>query len=320
MAPAGGDDRRRCFSPYQGALLLTLLVVGLPARLRARGPDAAGVLAHPGPVHRGRAVERLARGGRSGHDARLPVGLAPRQPPLASSRGGRGRWSRWACSRWSPCCRSAGTGSRDAPHARAARLQRGGADRAGPRRAVRLSPPADRAGVATARPGAGGAARTASRSWSSTTAAPTTPRRWSRRDRRRRVRSPGGSRLPCPARAPRRQGRRGPGRDAGRGRRPRRLRRRRHGDAAGPDPAARRGAGRPRRRPRHPDPARRLRHAGDASPATGACSARRSTCWPRCGSSARSRTPSAGSRASPGRPPRTCSAASGSRASCSTSS
>ena len=104
--------------------------------------------------------------------------------------------------------------------------------------------------------------RTRSRSSSSTTGAPTRPRRSSRRDPRPTAAGPTAPRWP-PPRAPRRQGRGGPGRDAGRDRRSRRLRRRGHGDAARPAPAARRGAGRPRRRARLADPARRLGHADE---------------------------------------------------------
>ena len=107
--------------------------------------------------------------------------------------------------------------------------------------------------------------------------------------------------------AARRQGRGGPGRDARRDRRPGRLRRCRHGDPARPAPAARRGARRPRRRARVADPAGRLGHAGDPAGLPAPPRQGRSTCWRRSGWSARSRTPSAGSRASPGQPPTTCS-------------
>ena len=126
-----------------------------------------------------------------------------------------------------------------------------------------------------------------------------------------------------PAAAPdgpaRRQGGGGPRRDAGRDRGPDRVRRRRHGDAAGPAAAA--GAAL-----HDHDVALGSRIQPDGrtcarpSRCTGGCSARSSTCWPRSGWSAPSRTPSAGSRGSPGRPRTTCSRASGSPASSSTSS
>ena len=92
-----------------------------------------------------------------------------------------------------------------------------------------------------------------------------------------------------------------------------RLRRRRHGDAARPAAAARRGARRPRRLARVADPARRLGHARD--PARLPAPARQGLprCSRRSGSSARSRTPSAGSRASPAPRRTTCSPASRSR-------
>ena len=76
------------------------------------------------------------------------------------------------------------------------------------------------------------------------------------------------------------------------------LRRRRHGDAARPAPAARRRAGRPRRRARVADPARRLGHAGQPARLPAAARQGLPRRSPRSGSSGRSRTRSAASRAS----------------------
>ena len=197
---------------------------------------------------------------------------------------------------------------------RAARLQRGGADRPRPRRAVRLSP-APRRRRARGRP-ASAELPARSRSSSSTTAAPTGPPTLVRGPRRSTA---GRTTLRAPDVRTAARARRC-GRHARRRRRPHRLRRRRHGDAARRAAAARRGARGRRRRARLPDPARRLGHARDRSPASGACSARRSTRSRRSGSSARSRTRSAGSRASGGTSRATCSRGSGSPASCSTSS
>ena len=157
-----------------------------------------------------------------------------------------------------------------------------------------------------ARDGSPGAAGLpgASTSSSSTTAAPTgPPRSWPRV--RKRSDSPGPAKLACVSDgAARRQGRRRPGRDARRRRRPRRLRRRRHGDAA--RPAARCSSTRPRRprrRPRLADPARRLGHAHEPAGLPPAARQGLPRSWPRSGSSVRSRTRSAGSRASRARPP-----------------
>ena len=85
-----------------------------------------------------------------------------------------------------------------------------------------------------------------------------------------------------------------------------------------PDPPPRRRARGPRRRARVADPGGRLRHAGDATGYRRLLGKAFHLLRP-CGWSARSRTPNAGSRGSPGQPPRTCSSGSASRASCSMS-
>ena len=62
-----------------------------------------------------------------------------------------------------------------------------------------------------------------------------------------------------------------------------------------------------RRRVRQPDPARRLRHAGLAAGLAAGAGQDVPRCWRRCGSSARCRTRSAGSRGSAATSPATCS-------------
>ena len=129
-----------------------------------------------------------------------------------------------------------------------------------------------------------------------------------------------GARPPCSVRAARRQGRGGSGRDARGDDGSRHLHRRRHGDAARHDPAARRGARDATTSRSAAGSSRTGRTCARASRGIGGCSARRSTCSRRSGSSAPSRTPSAASRGSPATRPRTCSRASRSAASSSTSS
>ena len=151
--------------------------------------------------------------------------------------------------------------------------------RAGARRAVRL-PPAARRSAPRGRPGVGQPARIGSGSSSSTTAAPTRTADLvrARPEAAAEVREAGAGRAVARRVArpavgpPRREGRGGQGRDAGRRQRRGRLRRRRHGDAAGPAARAGRGPRRRRRRARQPDPARRLGHAPDPARASGGCS------------------------------------------------
>ena len=63
-------------------------VVGLPSRVRSRRSDAAGVLADPRCVHRGRVLERIARGGRADHDACVPVRVDPGEPAVVIRAAG----------------------------------------------------------------------------------------------------------------------------------------------------------------------------------------------------------------------------------------
>ena len=217
-------------------------------------------------------------------------------------------------------CRDVHRPPRPEPRDRAAGVQRGRTDRAGARRALRLSPPTRRAVPGTARPGR---RRLPDRIEvlvvdDGSTDETDDDRRGAARGERPRI----GRHDPARSCASPHGGKGAAVRagmlDADRG--PDRLRRRGHGDAARPAAAARRGARRPRRRRSGRGSSRTARTCARPSPATGGCWARSSTRSRRSGWSGRCRTRNAGSRGSPAPRRTTCSPASRSRASSSTSS
>ena len=174
-APRSETDRRELHAVPGAPCSLTLLWSVFLLVFRRADRLRVEYCAGSRRVHRGRAVQRLARGRWPDHDARLSVRLDPRQPPVARSLAEHGR----------PISAGLFVVVADpvvrqvlgpmTPRHRPARLQRGRADRPGAGRAVRLPDHGARA------------ARTRSRSSSSTTAAPTERPSWSASARRPRA-------------------------------------------------------------------------------------------------------------------------------------